>query len=97
MRISDWSSDVCSSDLADEAQDDAYAGKTNRHVSQSESGPHGIEGQIAGCQFENEDRCPQKQRGAGADRKRVVSGTSVSVRVEIGGRRIIKKKNIEVC
>src|SRR3546814_17394495 len=35
-------------------------------------------------------------RGAGdpsaADRKSVVSGTSVSVRVDLGGRRIIKKK-----
>src|SRR3546814_14478510 len=27
------------------------------------------------------------------DRKRVVSGKSVSVRVDLGGRRIIKKKN----
>src|SRR3546814_14808850 len=33
-------------------------------------------------------------RGAGArDRKSVVSGKSVSVRVDLGGRRIIKKKN----
>src|SRR3546814_16910300 len=30
----------------------------------------------------------------GCDRKRVVSGKSVSVRVDLGGRRIIKKKNI---
>src|SRR3546814_14703997 len=28
-----------------------------------------------------------------SDRKSVVSGTSVSVRVDLGGRRIIKKKN----
>src|SRR3546814_18300538 len=28
-----------------------------------------------------------------ADRKRVVSGKSVSVRVDLGGRRILKKKN----
>src|SRR3546814_16758301 len=29
-----------------------------------------------------------------SDRKSVVSGKSVSVRVELGGRRLIKKKNI---
>src|SRR3546814_16074433 len=33
------------------------------------------------------------QRAARADRKSVVSGKSVSVRVDLGGRRIIKKKN----
>src|SRR3546814_3692527 len=31
-------------------------------------------------------------RAAGLDRKSVVSGKSVSVRVDLGGRRIIKKK-----
>src|SRR3546814_6573496 len=31
-----------------------------------------------------------------ADRKSVVSGKSVSVRVDIGGRRIIKKKKIKI-
>src|SRR3546814_13505774 len=32
------------------------------------------------------------QKVAGSDRTRVVSGKSVSVRVDLGGRRIIKKK-----
>src|SRR3546814_18615177 len=38
------------------------------------------------------------QRGSliGADRKSVVSGKSVSVRVDLGGRRIIKKKEPNV-
>src|SRR3546814_17941759 len=36
-------------------------------------------------------RCRCKSHGQG-DRKSVVSGKSVSVRVDIGGRRIIKKK-----
>src|SRR3546814_19766435 len=36
---------------------------------------------------------PWRQRKGAADRKSVVSGKSVSVRVDIGGRRIIKKKN----
>src|SRR3546814_17249292 len=32
------------------------------------------------------------EEGAARDRKSVVSGTSVSVRVDLGGRRIIKQK-----
>src|SRR3546814_18522370 len=41
----------------------------------------------------------EEARGGGrrpADRKCVVEGKSVSVRVDIGGRRIIKKKNTNV-
>src|SRR3546814_12650948 len=34
----------------------------------------------------------RQRRIAGRDRKSVVSGKSVSVRVDLGGRRIIKKK-----
>src|SRR3546814_16001881 len=34
-----------------------------------------------------------KARASESDRKSVVSGKSVSVRVDLGGRRIIKKKN----
>src|SRR3546814_18668729 len=34
----------------------------------------------------------RRARAGAADRKRVVSGKSVSVRVDLGGRRIIKKK-----
>src|SRR3546814_16275793 len=38
---------------------------------------------------------PQAHReGALRDRKRVVSGKSVSVRVDLGGRRVIKKKKL---
>src|SRR3546814_11753421 len=36
---------------------------------------------------------PQLDPGRPADRKSVVSGKSVSVRVDLGGRRIVKKKN----
>src|SRR3546814_16363704 len=35
----------------------------------------------------------RRRRVAAADRKSVVSGKSVSVRVDLGGRRILKKKN----
>src|SRR3546814_15262968 len=74
MRISDWSSDVCSSDL----------------------GPLGL--RVVGQGGVLVARARVDRRGdAGADdcdRKRVVSGKSVSVRVDLGGRRLIKKNTI---
>src|SRR3546814_6711072 len=73
MRISDWSSDVCSSDLP-RARLAAVFGLV--HAPQHE---------------------PARRRRGGIehialDRKSVVSGKSVSVRVDRGGRRIIKTK-----
>src|SRR3546814_11578556 len=87
MRISDWSSDVCSSDLPTwnelglrptpyalrSAMPAAY---NHRHpaVGWSPTPP-------------TASACPTM-----IDRKSVVEGKSVSVRVDLGGRRIIKKK-----
>src|SRR3546814_18772612 len=77
MRISDWSSDVCSSDLLkatspDEAVGLAAATRTKpwRWIASNGAFPFFA---ITG-------------------RKSVVSGKSVSVRVALGGRRIIKKQ-----
>src|SRR3546814_13996515 len=81
MRISDWSSDVCSSDLKTRcivlmisprmprSRSERSASRTTIHS----PGPAGVARPIL-------------------DRKSVVSGKSVSVRVDLGGRRIIKKK-----
>src|SRR3546814_14454990 len=70
MRISDWSSDVCSSDL--------WRGALfHRRDLLCEQAPAVLSGYLA------------RSRG---DRKSVVSGKSVSVRVDLGGRRIINKK-----
>src|SRR3546814_17122298 len=80
MRISDWSSDVCSSDLPRRgcrrgARRASCPGDRSAH------------------------RGSQRLRTAGAaaygvgDRKSVVSGKSVSVRVDLGGHRTIKKNN----
>src|SRR3546814_11100269 len=74
MRISDWSSDVCSSDLARIA-----ASRTWRGVSKSGS-------PAASETMSRPSRCMS------ADRKSVVEGKSVSVSVDLGGRRIIKKQ-----
>src|SRR3546814_16582194 len=102
MRISDWSSDVCSSDLAcvaarayrvrggrrragtDERNHPGNEPDIGRHIIACSDGAEhggGAEGR-SGCA----GRC-------GGDRKSVVSGKSVSVRVDLGGLRIITKNN----
>src|SRR3546814_1536628 len=99
MRISDWSSDVCSSDLLL----DCLPGDGLRHLepfraADPAAGDAG--NQVPGSGIPEQDRDPvdlhhleqHGHDGAEEDRKSVVSGKSVSVRVDLGGRRIIKKK-----
>src|SRR3546814_16808852 len=104
MRISDWSSDVCSSDLA------GHSEKTDRSASVRRAGrwrptlrlsvspprPTRRMGRASrGCPPPFQ-QAPYGRRGHDLqrreDRKSVVSGKSVAVRVEYGGRRYIKKK-----
>src|SRR3546814_17863055 len=87
MRISDWSSDVCSSDLC--VLDEGFASR-HRAGEHAALAVHQLGRRIGddiGAEFE-------RTLERGGDRKSVVKGTSVSVRVDLGGRRIIKKKNI---
>src|SRR3546814_17426032 len=120
MRISDWSSDVCSSDLParqspvseglpqQRARVAPLSAATLRHslVNLRLRGGRrqgGRQGRIAsglrlGCECvgvpptaQRLVEIDQSERGAG-DRKSVVSGKSVSVRVDLGGRRSIKKQ-----
>src|SRR3546814_13926969 len=125
MRISDWSSDVCSSDLAGEAGGVAVGAEALREAGTAPQAAERAEhldlrshgaAQVApaarlparqpGCAVPGDAaRQPipaARQRGSKArrlspwgqgDRKSVVEGKSVSGRVDIGGRRIIKKKN----
>src|SRR3546814_21176335 len=87
MRISDWSSDVCSSDLL------WISGVVRGDFGES------IRIQMPVSQL-LADKLPVTLELAVLamlialliDRKSVVSGKSVSVRVAIGGRRLIKKK-----
>src|SRR3546814_16354534 len=109
MRISDWSSDVCSSDL-DGIEFRTYAGAVMRelqrigYVDAASGGGPGR--QVATLSIERNSFRPGRDGspvsvGVGGstgsygsgDRKRVVSGKGVYVRVELGGPRIIKKKN----
>src|SRR3546814_18921910 len=108
MRISDWSSDVCSSDLNNRpatvgarpprstpaspvitatACCDTPSTKHSRHrpVRQIKEVPRDDE-------TDDENRgLPLAPAQGDEDRKRVVMGKSVSVRVDLGGRRSSKK------
>src|SRR3546814_19880224 len=82
MRISDWSSDVCSSDLgAGGGLSRLLAGKRRRRGGRRVAGVgRGSPGEALGAEWTE-------------DRKSVVSGKSVSVRVDLGGRRILKNNS----
>src|SRR3546814_3177555 len=84
MRISDWSSDVCSSDLF------APVGQIEGFAPGITIGPLGNAhiGQIVDPQFGEHRR--YRRYLPLADRKRVVQGKSVSGRLDLGGRRIDK-------
>src|SRR3546814_14555733 len=100
MRISDWSSDVCSSGLGESLR--GYRKQLRGDQMGTEDGSsagvcsatHGRDKDRWRCAVVARDRV----RGGGcagrcADRKSVVWGKGVSVRVDLGGRRIINKKN----
>src|SRR3546814_16046282 len=120
MRISDWSSGVCSSDLeygriGFQGGLQYYRVVTGGHLARemktfagraievpslfiagsSDWGTHQKPGEFEAMQARGlkDLRGVHLIDGAGPDRKRVVSGKSVSVRVALGGRGIIKKKN----
>src|SRR3546814_15300735 len=90
MRISDWSSDVCSSDLHDRQRVVDLGERAEVVVERRHASPH-VRGDASHRQRLVTVPVHQCERGF-EDRKSVVSGKSVSVRVDLGGRRIIKKK-----
>src|SRR3546814_15911376 len=127
MRISDWSSDGCSSDLRlaqcirpshehaecklesqpaacselwpvvdqplSEWTPDTFAADPNRGGPSVVAERHArIAARQQGIQFEDAAGFLGMMDADEEDRKSVVSGKSVSVRVDLGGRRIIKKK-----
>src|SRR3546814_19533108 len=112
MRISDWSSDVCSSDLGRpgavirnmrELGTRHLIKQLGRNLLQRAHAGRCIV-QLAGIFFIGLDELLERlvgqigthnqnlRRRQNVDRKSVVEGKSVSVRVDLGGRRIIKKK-----
>src|SRR3546814_20203697 len=109
MRISDWSSDVCSSDLRDGLAGrvgDELAADFPRRVGRPVVQARELRARFrvgvldaqraAAVAHDHRDQAlalveTEHARGF-RDRKSVVSGKSVSVRVDLGGRRILKKK-----
>src|SRR3546814_12821979 len=97
MRISDWSSDVCSSDLR------WSSSAANRIISKPivrpapvgpKLRPQAVHANRRGVSPSNaSSQAPAIAAGkAGRDRESVGEGKSVAGRVDVGGRRIIKKK-----
>src|SRR3546814_18351574 len=104
MRISDWSSDVCSSDLAagqlyghqglavrDEIDAHADAGRVAAHPRCLEAGRRGPALEAPGNRLSKQGLAPATVAMDPPDRKSVVQGKSVAVSVRIGGCRMIKK------
>src|SRR3546814_18135761 len=102
VRISDWSSDVCSSDLVGHA----FGGEA-RHVAEEGHdvgrGEPGRRAVVRGRDAKRAERGGMKARHAPelarhfdrrGDRKSAVEGKSVSVREDIGGGSTIKKKKV---
>src|SRR3546814_18265826 len=98
MLISDWSSDVCSSDLCrlDPTQQQGdipmqpYLSRRCRTVMRAALAPLCTLVALAGPVAQAAE--PAQQYPSRPDRQSVVSGKRVSVRVDLGSRRIIKKK-----
>src|SRR3546814_13275960 len=96
MRISDWSSDVCSSDLGGRGGRPAAARLARRSGGADPAGLHEVDARGgSGAVRLHRDGGGQSHRAAavGADRKSVVVGQRVTVSVDLGGRRNLKKNN----
>src|SRR3546814_15528985 len=98
MRISDWSSDVCSSDLEKGGSFPGTAFSVRQYEFRSGGLQH-LHDLVLRSRFVDVFHRRQFPRETAdrrfealTDRKRVVSGKSVSVRVGLGGRRILPKK-----
>src|SRR3546814_12786487 len=92
MRISDGSSDVCSSDLCANPIRTAALRPPPVRLCRTHGQSHAAASASLFAAFA--DRGGRTARGAPTDRKSVVEGKSVAVRVDLGGRRIIKKKKV---
>src|SRR3546814_17729759 len=102
MRISDWSSDVCSSDLHGETNPANHGDGIDLQPCRAarpggKAGLHRQPDRRKDTELLADEQARRDTDGHGGeylvqDRKSVVSGKSVSVSVNLGGRRIIKNK-----
>src|SRR3546814_20199262 len=97
MRISDWSSDVCSSDLGGNPLRRLRVRPAPDHARcrRDPPDPGGHRGDREGCGGPRPAQHPVRARLRRADRKSAVWGKSVYVSLDLGGHRIIKKKKLE--
>src|SRR3546814_19657894 len=97
MRISDWSSDVCSSDLAAPVlmMPRRPTIVSNDLSTQMPTRVPGLAPRRLRYSANLLARSFRQPKESASDRKSVVEGKSWSVRVDHGGRRIIKKKKAE--
>src|SRR3546814_13725300 len=105
MRISDWSSDVCSSDLGGDAR--GWRHRPSRPALYATAGPRSLHGSgdraarqviVTPRHLRQEEAMKTHVSPRGGDermrdRKRGVRGKRVKVRVELGGGRISIKKH----
>src|SRR3546814_18064260 len=100
MRISDWSSDVCSSDLGPGGRCRSRSSRPPRDIGRPPADQRAAwswREPPSGADRAAERRSapwnrPAPPTGSKGDRTSGVWGKSVSVRVDVGGRRRIKKK-----
>src|SRR3546814_1202493 len=95
MRISDWSSDVCSSDLSGLDTEARALWKGLINVAKEvrlRSGTIAIPDLLSLFR----GQFGLRHHPDFEDRKSVVEGKCVSVRVDLGGRRILKTKNLRM-
>src|SRR3546814_16061777 len=96
MRISDWSSDVCSSDLPWQAIIGCATGNFGSgrrcRLQRRDDEAVFVKPELGQLALSREDRYLFDGRVEPGDRKRGGKGGSVSVRVEHGGRGVIKNK-----
>src|SRR3546814_19227591 len=95
MRISDWSSDVCSSDLTAQSSVAVGTGAQATGLNPTAVGDNAVASGAHAVAIGNEATATADTSVALGNgvRKSVVSGKSVSVRVDLGGSRISKTHN----
>src|SRR3546814_17905655 len=95
MRISDWSSDVCSSDLLANVPltlpTESLMNGLSTRTPENSSNPTSIEKKMTTSRIVGRNAFSSSRKAL--DRKRVVKGKRVVVRDERGGGRIMNKKN----